>query len=113
MSCVVYIDDEPLLCKAMRSLLSGATVDVVTFVDPHEALVYLAEHPVDLVICDYRMPGLSGLDVLAQLPRPIPFYLVSGELEAPQPEGVLGVLDKPFPIAKLLEIVRRHLPAAK
>jgi CheY-like chemotaxis protein len=107
---VVYIDDEPLLCKAIHKLLTASDIPVTTFVDPTEALAYLAANPVDVVICDYRMPSLSGLDVLARLPRPIPFYLVSGELEVVQPRGALGVLDKPFSLPRLLDIVLQHVP---
>lgn len=109
MKPVVYIDDEPMLCRAIKMVFATAAIPVETFSDPAEALRFLADHEVAVVICDYRMPGLSGLDVLEKLPRPVPYYLVTGELEIPAPDGVVEVLEKPFPLQRLVEIARKHL----
>jgi len=108
MKPVVFIDDEEMLCRAVRMVLSAAGIPIETFVDPALALTYLDEHEVTAVICDYRMPLLSGLDVLARLPRPVPFYLVSGELEIGHPDGVLAVFEKPFQMQRLVEVARQH-----
>lgn len=109
MKPVVYIDDEPMLCRAIKMVFATAAIPVETFSDPAEALRFLADHEVALVICDYRMPGMSGLDVLEKLPRPVPYYLVTGELEIPAPDGVIEVLEKPFPLQRLVEIARKYL----
>ena len=109
MKPVVYIDDEPMLCRAIRMVFATAEIPVETFSDPSEALRFLAEHEVAVVICDYRMPGLSGLDVLEKLPHRVPYYLVTGELEIATPEGVIEVLEKPFPLQRLVEIARKYL----
>ena len=76
---VVYIDDEPRLCRAFELVLRSHAFDVVTFVDSTAALEYLKEHERSSSSCDYRMAGLDGLGVLAGAP-PVPFYLVSGDL---------------------------------
>lgn len=109
MRSVVYIDDELMLCRAIKMVFTSAEIPIETFMDPAEALRFLADHEVAVVICDYRMPGMSGLDVLARLPRSVPYYLITGELELAAPEGVIAVLEKPFPLQRLVEIARKHL----
>lgn len=108
---VVYIDDEPMLCRAFSAILMQRGIAVTTFTDSVAAIAHINSHPTALVICDYRMPRLSGLDVRAQIPDDIPFYLVSGELDVPMREGVKvsGILTKPFRIERLVEIVESHL----
>jgi two-component system, NtrC family, C4-dicarboxylate transport response regulator DctD len=109
---VVYIDDEPALCRVFEMILGERGLAIVTFTDAGAAVEYLRTHEAAVVVCDLRMPSMSGLDVLARLERPVPFYLVSGSLEladfAERP-GVTGVLEKPFPAEVLLEIVARHV----
>ena len=108
---VVYIDDEPPLCRACEMILGARGFAVVTFSDPDEAVVYLNAHDVAVVFCDFRMANTNGLAVLAKMTRPAPFYLVSGALAADRwarEPGVTGVLSKPFPMEELIEIANRH-----
>jgi DNA-binding NtrC family response regulator len=65
---VMLLDDEALVLRAlqrtMRPLLQDAGVQIETFTDPETALLRCAEVPFDLVMSDYRMPGLNGADFL-------------------------------------------------
>jgi len=65
------VDDEPLALKRLARLLEAAGgVEIVgRATDPAKALAQLVGAPVDVVFLDIQMPGLSGLDVAAQLPR--------------------------------------------
>jgi two-component system, LytTR family, response regulator len=68
----VIIDDEYLAIKVLEqhaSHIDGLTV-VKTFKDPTEALTYLQQHPVDLLLLDIQMPQLTGFDLLKKLPDP-------------------------------------------
>lgn len=108
---VVYIDDEPALCRVFEMILGARGVPIVTFTDPVAAVAYLQTHDAAVVFCDYRMRALSGLEVLERMGRPTPFYLVSGNLDvgaAANAPGVTGVLEKPFPAEDLIAIVARH-----
>lgn len=107
---VVYIDDEVALCRVFEMVLGARGVPIVAFTDPAAAVAYLNAHDVMVVFCDLRMPTMSGLDVLARLTRPVPFYLISGDLTASSTTapGVTGTLAKPFPAERLIEIVDRH-----
>jgi len=107
---VVYIDDEPILCRVFKRILEEEGLSVVTFTDAHAAIAYLREHRVGVIVCDYRMPTMSGLQLLDQLDEHVPpFLLVSGDLGvAPLVQGsrVTAVLAKPFQPEALLERVR-------
>lgn len=107
---VVYIDDEAALCRVFEMLLSARGIPIVTFTDAAAAVAYLNAHDAVVVFCDLRMPTMSGLDVLARLSRPVPFFLVSGDLwptASTAAPGVTGTLAKPFPAEQLIEIVER------
>ena len=110
---IVYVDDEPLLCKAFRLLFKHDAVEVVTFTAPESAVDFIRSRDVSVVVCDYRMPGLTGLEVLERIAKDVPFYIVTGDLGitriASLRPGVTGVLAKPFAPSQLLELVRGHL----
>jgi len=68
----VIIDDEYLAIKVLEQYaarIDGLTV-VRSFKDPIEALTYLQENPVDLLLLDIQMPHLTGFDLLRKLPNP-------------------------------------------
>jgi len=110
---IVYIDDEPMLCRAFRAVLASADIAVETFTDVDAALEYIRAHDVAAVFCDYRMPTVTGADVLDRIDRPIAFYFVSGDLEAANAvEGdprVTGILPKPYRPAALLALVKPYV----
>jgi DNA-binding NtrC family response regulator len=113
---IVYVDDEPLLCRVFRTVLSRTGFPVHTFTDPNEALVFIRENTVGLIVSDYRMPQMTGLELLERVEADVPFIMVSGDLGVTQwtrdNPRVLDVLTKPFRPELLLEAVREHLATA-
>lgn len=111
---IVYIDDEPALCRVMELVLGQAGLAVRAFTDPVAALAYLAREPAAVVLCDQRMPQMTGLELLAALPREIPFVLVTGDhsfrSEAEGNPRVRAIIEKPFKFAELLAVLRPFLP---
>jgi CheY-like chemotaxis protein len=103
---IVVADDEAHIRHVVGMKLSNAGYEVVTAEDGEEALeICLAERP-DLVITDYQMPVMTGLELAEQLrQRPemsgAPVLLLTARgfdidqatLEA---AGIVGVLSKPF-----------------
>jgi CheY-like chemotaxis protein len=110
---IVCIDDEPAICRILGSVLRETGASVETFTDPHEALRFIRDNDVAAVVCDHRMPALSGLEVLERMEKCIPFLVVSGDLDAAEltgrVPGVTAVLPKPFHPARLLELARLHM----
>ncbi len=67
MSTILCLDDEPAISMILRDTLERAGhVPIIANAVP-QALHALASVPVDLIISDYRMPGLTGLEFLALL----------------------------------------------
>ena len=62
---IVYVDDEPTLCRLFDLHFGGAQLPARSFSDPEAALAFLDETPVSAVLCDYRMPAMTGLEFLA------------------------------------------------
>src|SRR5947209_18836870 len=68
---ILVIDDQStgriVLSEIMRSL--DASLEVATFADPLERIEYARKHPVDMVLTDYKMPSLDGIEVIRRLRR--------------------------------------------
>src|SRR5690348_5638422 len=67
MATILYLDDEPAIGLILEDTLERAGHDTIGARTVPEALQALARTPVDLIISDYRMPGLSGLEFLELL----------------------------------------------
>lgn len=103
----LVIDDEPLVRRAVARMLRRQGFDVDEAVDGAAGLGALVTHPgVELVMVDCQMPGLSGIDVIAQIRRDaryqrVKVMMVTG-LDDPRAgdlamvAGADGVLVKPF-----------------
>jgi DNA-binding NtrC family response regulator len=65
---ILILDDEPAVVNALRRTLRSALpkdgVVIETFDEPEAAVLRAGEQDFDVVISDYRMPGLNGADVL-------------------------------------------------
>jgi len=111
---VVYvIDDDPSVLKSMERLLRSAGLEVQTF---QSALDFLscsvADQPACLV-CDVRMPGISGLELQEKLVlqhRRLPVIFITGFGNVPasvkaMKAGAVDFLEKPFDDQTLLDAV--------
>jgi DNA-binding NtrC family response regulator len=111
---VLIVDDDHHARFLLGALLDHAGYTVVSACDGIAALNELHRQHVDVVVTDYRMPLLNGIELLRsihiQYPR-VPVVLVSGSLPVPnelvpsdcQP---IGWLKKPYDKRLLLELVR-------
>lgn len=64
---VVILDDEENILKALTRLFRAESYSVLTTVHPDEALKFIAENEVKVVLSDQRMPSLSGVDFLSRV----------------------------------------------
>ena len=68
---VMIVDDQStgrvILAEIVRSI--DKFVDVVTFEDPEAALDYARKHAVDMVVTDYQMPKMNGIELIRELRR--------------------------------------------
>ncbi|MFM2293760.1 MAG: hypothetical protein RLZZ350_173 [Verrucomicrobiota bacterium] len=70
---VLVVDDEPLSNRALVHALSRAEVKATSADTPEKALELFRAHHYDLVLLDYLMPGMDGLELYTRL-REIPRY---------------------------------------
>ncbi len=82
MISVLYVDDEPGLVALLRHYLQGTgEFEVVTAGSGAEALALLERFRVDVVVSDYQMPGMNGIELLRECRRrfgDLPFILFTG-----------------------------------
>jgi response regulator RpfG family c-di-GMP phosphodiesterase len=92
---VLYVDDEPSLCRAFARLFrEDARVAVSTVSSAEEAVELIRCQPFDVIVSDLRMPGMSGLELLAAARRTAPIarrLLVSGYADF---ESALGAINE-------------------
>lgn len=113
------IDDSTLMRRILRQHLEGGGFEVEDWLplSPMEIPDRLAEHPVDLILSDYQMPGLNGLSVAKMAMRAAPTVpvLILTALRDPEIEAQLEkfkvrkVLHKPISADDLLKAVREFL----
>jgi two-component system, cell cycle sensor histidine kinase and response regulator CckA len=116
---ILFIDDEPTLCNAAQKLLGTLSYVVTVKTNAAAALQQFRADPTafDLVITDLTMPGLTGVDVAAQvlLARPgMPVILATGfnanwTLDAIRKLGIHDIVLKPLSLAALSATIRSAL----
>ena len=109
---ILIVEDQLETLQMIRSMLGdlGAR-QVVSARDGREALAILdrGDRPVDLVLCDWNMPRMTGLDLLKQVRSvdpTMPFLMVTGRAEAgdviaAKQSGVSAYIRKPFTAEEL------------
>jgi DNA-binding NtrC family response regulator len=83
--CVLVIDDSAPVARALRRTLTASGYQVEIAHDGESGLELLERAAPHLVICDFRMPGMSGADVLLQVKERAPRVgriLMSGYADA-------------------------------
>lgn len=117
---VLVIDDDPALLEVLSWALEEAGYTVAAVTSGREALQWIqaaeaAGEPPVLILLDLAMPGMSGQQVAAALrgqwgANVSPIIVISGDLQAELRGRELGAaftLKKPFPMERLLKIVRQ------
>ena len=64
---VLLVDDEPQILIILSETLNAVGFTTHTCESGAEALAYLENHPVELMVTDLRMPGMSGTELLGEV----------------------------------------------
>ncbi len=115
---ILIVDDEKLILNAIKRTLRSENYTTLTAQSGDEGLMLLENHDVELVISDYNMPGMSGLDFLKRVKKDYPHILtimLTGHAEieiainAINEAGVYKFILKPWEDADLKITIRRAL----
>ena len=116
---IVIVDDEEMVLTSLKSFLSLETdYNVRTFVSALEALSYVENNDIDLVISDYLMPEMDGMTFLGKVRslRPeVPRIILTGyadkenAIKAINDVGLFQYIEKPWNNDDLLIILRNGL----
>lgn len=116
---IVIVDDEDIVLKTLSSFLTLETdYEVRTFDSAEKALEALKDLHVDLVISDFLMPGMNGLELLADVKRLHPDavrVLLTGyadrdnAIRAINEVGLFQYIEKPWDNDQLIMIIKNGL----
>ena len=69
---VLFVDDEPDFLQTLLKRMRKRSVNASGVGSGEEALVHLAQSPVDVVVLDVRMPGMGGIETLREIKKRTP-----------------------------------------
>jgi len=121
---IVIVDDSTTTASILRSLSSKLDgVNSVAFTDAVEALDYLRENSANLVIVDYSMPSITGIEIAKRLRRSMrhldtPIIMLTASKEPTVRTralevGVTAFLNKPVRPQEFKSCVLKHMPVSE
>ncbi len=120
---IVVIDDEPDIVAILSHNLQQEKYEVSGFTDPNEALAYIHQHACDLVLTDWLMPSMDGLDICRRLKNDentsaIPIFMLSCKSDEIDIVTALEIgaddyMPKPFKIKELMVRIKKTLKRQK
>ena len=114
---IAIVDDEPIVFREIKRGLSKQGYEIEGFPDGESVLKRLDEVDFDLVLCDWRLPGISGLDLFKAIRKINPiseiilitaYGTVDSAIEAIR-AGAFHYVTKPVKMADLRLLVKRAL----
>lgn len=118
---LLLVDDEERILSALRRTLRREGYEILLAESATAALRILSERPVDVILSDHKMPGISGVQLLARAAELQPKsvrMLITGWTEEIPPErmeevGICALVTKPWNDAALKATLRKAIGAAR
>ncbi len=119
MSKVIVIDDEPFILMMIEDKLKKAGIKVITLRESINAMSVVKNEKPDLIILDWMMPELSGIDLCKMLKSDpetssIPIFMLTAKGQEADEQmglkcGITRYITKPFSPKALLEIIQETI----
>ncbi|MBN1255622.1 MAG: formate/nitrite transporter family protein [Deltaproteobacteria bacterium] len=114
---MLVIDDEDVVLESCRRIFSAEGFEVTCTTSPREGLRLIENLVFDVILCDWKMPGFDGMDVLAELNQRSPDstvvmisgYPTVGRATEAMKRGAMDYVAKPFTPDEIVEVVRKAL----
>ena len=119
---ILHVDDESSILSSLRRVLRKEPYELISFESASQALEYLSNQRADVILSDYRMPEMNGVDFLIQSKESCPNAtraILSGYsdmdviLRAINQGDIFKFLTKPWDEKKLKEELRLCLEKNK
>jgi DNA-binding response OmpR family regulator len=118
-SRILLVDDQREVSRLLHSALDTLEydLDIVEVPSGEEAILDSSLNPIDLLVSDYRLPGISGIELMRKVRRYRPnvkVILITGQADPNirkevSEAGADDFFIKPIPIADFLDSVEHHL----
>ncbi|MCF7869886.1 MAG: response regulator [Candidatus Omnitrophica bacterium] len=122
MKHILIVDDDLLIVRTLKRLLSKEKYKVTTALGAEEALNLIKENDFDLIISDIKMPGMDGVEMVKRIRKyltenekePIPEIFITGYAREDIYQDALALkaaayVEKPFDMKSLLEATRENI----
>lgn len=117
---ILIVDDEESICALLARMLEPLGYEIDTVLSADDAMDVVNESPVDVAVCDIRMPGHDGVWLIDQLQTRYPataIVIVTG-IQDLDPRltlrpGVIAYLAKPFEAEHVQKAVKKAVDAVR
>jgi len=116
---ILIVEDHREVSRLLRSALETLEyeLEIVEIPSGEEAILYSSRHNVDLLVADYLLPGMTGLELMKKVRNNHPqakIFLITGQSDPKirrtlADAGADAFFTKPVEIADFLDAVERHL----
>ena len=118
---ILLVEDDRELRETLRDLIELSEIKADISESAEVALRYIEkeENKYNLILSDYLMPGMSGLDLFSKVRRlegyeDTPFFIISARTDQDIRQkciqaGISGFLNKPFEIEELIKLIRIYI----
>ena len=117
--CILLVDDQRDIVRLLHSALQtlGHELDIIDAPSGEEALLEASRRRIDLLVADYLLPGISGVEMMRKVRArnaDLKVIFISGVTARKARDEMLGagavaIFDKPIPLADFLDAVERSL----
>jgi formate/nitrite transporter len=112
---MLVIDDEEIVLESCLKIFKDEGYDVVITTSPEEGLKLASDSRFDVILCDWKMPGFDGMDVVEELDQRSPDsavvmisgYPSVGRATEAMKRGAMEYLPKPFTPDEIVETVKK------
>ena len=117
---VLLVDDQRDILRLLRSTLEtlkNTNIQIYDAQSGEEAMLVSSRHKIDLLVTDYKLPGMSGVELMHKVRARHPevkVIFITGMTDRKMRDemlnsGAFGIFDKPIPMADFLDSVERGL----
>jgi len=112
---MLIIDDEEVVLDSCRKIFAAEGFVVAITPSPQEGLRLASDSSFDVILCDWKMPGFDGMDVVEELDRRSPDSVVVmisgypsvGRAAEAMKRGAMDYVPKPFTPDEIIDTVKK------